>query len=297
MNFEDQLAQCLSSYAMDDLYIIGGIPPEKLSNAIQNFPIDARDTVLALIDSTLTGSCKKGMAFGLRGAYWKNDWTTKTQRTFMRWDELSAIDHMIGSKTFDITLGPGNLCNLSGSHVKPAQAANLLRQLISVYNDFNASEQQSQALIQVAPMVTITAESASHIQLSTPIPGIAKDRYAQGVSKAFAIIVCAEGELDDSQVDLAIQFLEADDDISNKASAIEAMTSLVEDLLSEYAKSRPLFKLKCSKMIAQIRDEIVGPPREHVRLMLSELVGQIKTLDNSIKKNDVGAKLLAALDG
>ena len=67
MSLEEQLGQCLRSYASDDLYVAGSIPPDKLSNATQYFPIDVRDVVFALLDTTVMGSCKHGMAFGMRG--------------------------------------------------------------------------------------------------------------------------------------------------------------------------------------------------------------------------------------
>ena len=199
MNLEDQLARSLNSFATDGLFVIGGIPHDKLCNAIQNFPIDPRDTVLALIDATVMGSCKKGMAFGLRGVYWKNDWTTKTQRNYMSWDELSSIKHLIGAKSFDVILGPGNACNLS-----------------------------------------------------------------------------------------------AEDNIADKAAAIESLTTVIEELRAEYAKSKPLFKLKCSKLIAQVRDEITGPSREHARVMLEGMLGETKDSADAANR-EVFDKLMAAL--
>jgi len=294
MNLEQQLTQCLRSYATDGLYIFGGIPPQKLANAIQNFPIDARDTVLALIDATVMGSCKKGMAFGLRGAYWKNDWTTQSQRSFLSWEELSRIKHLIGPKSFDVILGPGNACNLSGANVKPPQAANLLHQLIDVYNDFKAAGQPTTvapALVQTT-VIESTAPTLPSPAASLPAP----DRYATGLPKALAIMICADGELEDGEIELAVQFLEADEAIVDKAAALETLTNLIEDLRAEYAKSKPLFKLKCSKLIAQVRDEIVGLSREHARVMLEGLLGEAKYSADSANR-EVYDKLMAALAG
>lgn len=297
MNLEDQLARSLNSFATDGLFVIGGIPHDKLSNAIQNFPIDPLDTVLALIDATVMGSCKKGMAFGLRGVYWKNDWTTKTQRNYMSWDELSSIKHLIGAKSFDVILGPGNACNLSGAYVKPPQASNLLHQLIDVYNDFKAASQQQQT---AQPVVDVPAVQQTVVEQAVPaLPSPAAsspapDRYAQGLPKALAVMVCADGELEEGEIDLAVQFLEAEDNIADKAAAIESLTTVIEELRAEYAKSKPLFKLKCSKLIAQVRDEITGPSREHARVMLEGMLGETKDSADAANR-EVFDKLMAAL--
>lgn len=292
MNLQEQLSQCLNSYATDGLYTIGGIPAEKLTNAIQNFPIDARDTVLALIDATVMGSCKKGIAFGLRGAYWKNDWTTKTQRNFMTWDELSSIDHMISTNTFDLILGPGNACNLSGANVKPAQAANLLLQLIAVYDDFKQAENTQQPH---APVLAPTQPSpVATPAIAAPTTAPSQDLYQAGLIKAFAAMICADGVLDDAEIELAVQFLEADDAIQSKSAAMEDLTSLIESLHGEFEKSKPLFKLKCSKLVAQIREEITGPSREHAKVMISELFDQVRQSDTPDNK-EMHDKLIAAL--
>lgn len=295
MDIEQQLAQCLHNYATDGLYVLDGIPPKKLCNAIQHFPIDAREKVIALIDSTVMGSCKTGMAFGLRGVYWKNDWTTQTQRNFMTWEELSGCKHLIGPKFFDVIIGPGNVCNLSGSSVKPPLASNLLRQLIDVYIDF-ASYSQSGAQPE-AIIATNSSPTQIVLQPESIIHGgilEKSDRYSEGITKAFAIMICADGEIEESEVDLATQFIEADDEIVDKALALESLITLIEGLHAEHVKSKAIFKLKSSKMIAQVHDEIVGGARQHALVMLGELLDVTNGANNPVNR-DVYDRLVVAL--
>ena len=53
-------------------YVGKSIPADKEQNARKSYRIDADEEVIALIDATMLGSAKEGVAFGLKGIYWKN---------------------------------------------------------------------------------------------------------------------------------------------------------------------------------------------------------------------------------
>jgi len=53
-------------------YVGRSIPADKEQNARKSYKIDADEKVIALIDTTMLGSAKEGLAFGLKGIYWKN---------------------------------------------------------------------------------------------------------------------------------------------------------------------------------------------------------------------------------
>ena len=52
-------------------YIDGSIPEKKLKNAIEKYSIPYNESVIGLIDTTLMGSAKNGLALCLNGIYWR----------------------------------------------------------------------------------------------------------------------------------------------------------------------------------------------------------------------------------
>lgn len=70
-------------FRSSDFFVAGDIAPTKLRNAIEHYPVHSGETIIALVDATVFGSAKNGMALGHRGIYWKNDWTTDTAKNFL----------------------------------------------------------------------------------------------------------------------------------------------------------------------------------------------------------------------
>lgn len=128
MNFEDALA-IVNQCSAGDFYAHDRIPPKKLETAKSLYPVDPEDTPLALVDATVFGSAKCGMVIGLKGIYWKNDWTTPTEKNFLSWEELAPHASKLSSSFMTVKLAPGCEFNLSGSQMKSDQLIGLLRQL------------------------------------------------------------------------------------------------------------------------------------------------------------------------
>jgi hypothetical protein len=113
---QEQLLTIINNINSGSYYTYGNIPSNKLQAAIQTYPVDSLDTPLALIDTTVMGSAKSGMVIGLKGIYFRNDWTTKTVKNFISWDELSKSKIPIGDGAmYCILLLPGCEFNMSGS--------------------------------------------------------------------------------------------------------------------------------------------------------------------------------------
>ena len=85
----EKLLEVCTNYIGGGYYVDRAIPPKKLATAHEHFPIPDTERVVALIDSTVTGRGKAGLAICNGGIYWRNDWTTKTTRTFLSWDEFA----------------------------------------------------------------------------------------------------------------------------------------------------------------------------------------------------------------
>lgn len=82
------------------------IEPNRLQTVQEKFRIPADETVLMVYDNTLLGSNNIGFAIGQRGLYWKNDWTTETNRTFLKWADFA--DRSLQLEEFAIDLGRGD---------------------------------------------------------------------------------------------------------------------------------------------------------------------------------------------
>lgn len=131
MKLEDALA-IVNQCSADDFHKHDRIPPKKLETANALYPVDPADTPLALIDATIFGSAKCGMVIGLKGIYWKNDWTTPTKKNVLSWEELAPHADTLSSSFMTVKLAPGCEFNLSGSQMKSEQLIGLLRKLCEV---------------------------------------------------------------------------------------------------------------------------------------------------------------------
>lgn len=83
----DEFLAICAKYTGMGYYVIN-IPDHKLRNALVSFKIPDDETVIALIDCTLSGSCKDGLAICESGIYWHNSWVTRTNITYLSWDEF-----------------------------------------------------------------------------------------------------------------------------------------------------------------------------------------------------------------
>jgi hypothetical protein len=126
----ENLLSVLKKFESDHYWTLGSIPRKKLKN-VRRYPVDPTDEILAIIDTTVFGSAKCGMAFGLRGLYWNNDWTTETDRTFLSWDELQKSSENISViKNNNVFLAPYCSFDLSGCVVKPEDLIRLIQQCL-----------------------------------------------------------------------------------------------------------------------------------------------------------------------
>lgn len=78
----------------DDFFLGSAIPDKKLSNLSQECanagsPM-AGDEIIAIIDCTVFGSCKNGLAIGGRGVYTHNDSSDSLKNGFVSWSEFVA---------------------------------------------------------------------------------------------------------------------------------------------------------------------------------------------------------------
>jgi DNA uptake protein ComE-like DNA-binding protein len=87
-DFANMLTEICSRYSGASYYVDELIPQDKLENAKKYYPVPGGGKVIALIDATVMGSAKNGMAIGKRGISWHNGWGSETKNGSFRWKDM-----------------------------------------------------------------------------------------------------------------------------------------------------------------------------------------------------------------
>lgn len=103
-----------ANYSGSGYYVEELIPRRKLSNFRKKLLVPDSEHVIAFLDAALFGSGKVGLVISNSGIHWRNDWTTETQKNFLKWEEFTQVD-IKRNGSYDIELGLGNVFNMSGS--------------------------------------------------------------------------------------------------------------------------------------------------------------------------------------
>jgi hypothetical protein len=109
------------------LYVGERIPPKKLHNAVETFPVPSEEKVLGLLDCTVFGSNKNGLAICAEGLRWRNDWTTPTSRTAMTWEEFQKV--ALSAEEYAIVFAEDVKLNLAGGAFPKERLLGLLGEL------------------------------------------------------------------------------------------------------------------------------------------------------------------------
>nr|VFJ48462.1 MAG: Tellurite resistance protein TerB [Candidatus Kentron sp. FM]VFJ48712.1 MAG: Tellurite resistance protein TerB [Candidatus Kentron sp. FM]VFK08163.1 MAG: Tellurite resistance protein TerB [Candidatus Kentron sp. FM] len=100
-------------------------------------------------------------------------------------------------------------------------------------------------------------------------------RYAHGIATVCALLAMADGELEESEVEAASQFLMGVNEVQQyfgEADALELFSQLVNDLQSESTKGKAFFKMQTNKMIAQIKETVTRQDwRSNIMLIAKEM--------------------------
>lgn len=133
IDFEEIIDIC-ADYTGFGYYASDWIPANKLRNACASFPIPAWEKVAALVDATVFGSAKNGLAICSSGVYWHNDWTTAAGLGYLAWEDF-AVQPIRRSGRQDIEIGPGNVVDLSGCSFRKDVLIALLEEVQEYVND------------------------------------------------------------------------------------------------------------------------------------------------------------------
>ena len=123
------IEKAVAESGVADLYTGTSAPPKKLVNARATFPIPEGETIYALNDTTVFGSCKTGLAVTGWGLRWRNDAGHPTHVASMPWEAYAKIDEMPNVKGDVITFKPGAVFCNTGSNVAPMKIFWLVRDI------------------------------------------------------------------------------------------------------------------------------------------------------------------------
>ncbi|WP_202932799.1 hypothetical protein [Shewanella sp. SE1] len=126
---ETDVLEILQNFHSDGLFVAPNIPSKKAKNASACYGMPASVNIYAIVDSTVFGSAKNGLAFTSEGLFWKNDWTTTSAKNQMSWEELinTSQEHAVDGS--ELLLGQGCAFGMAGSGMKPAVLLKLLEKL------------------------------------------------------------------------------------------------------------------------------------------------------------------------
>lgn len=126
---ETDVLEILQNFHSDGLFVAPNIPSKKAKNAIACYGMPVSVNIYAIVDSTVFGSAKNGLAFTSEGLFWKNDWTTTSAKNHMSWEELinTSQEHAVDGS--ELLLGQDCAFGMAGSGMKPAVLLKLLEKL------------------------------------------------------------------------------------------------------------------------------------------------------------------------
>ncbi len=91
---------------------LNNISDKKKNTAIINYKIPNNEQMIALIDGTLLGNAKNGVAICTTGLYWSNPWMSKTNVTYISWEDYAKSDLKL--KDSEISVGDGAVISTIG---------------------------------------------------------------------------------------------------------------------------------------------------------------------------------------
>lgn len=128
MDFIEGLFDICNQYKNDSWYVGKAIPGKKLRNVMKEFPIPPNEKMIAVVDCTIFGSCKLGLAICSGGLYVNNDWSIDKKKGYLSWDEFTQANIRAAGK-YNVEITPVFILGMSGSVLKPDELVKILEHL------------------------------------------------------------------------------------------------------------------------------------------------------------------------
>lgn len=137
VGFNGEIEQLCAGFSFGDYYVAELIPSTKRANAMTNYAPPGGGEIIALVDATVFGSAKDGLAIGPHGISWHNNSATPTPITSLTWAQFASA-LLVGNGS-TLSIGEGKLW-LGGSQMKPEQLIEVLYALKRSLNNSRSSQ-------------------------------------------------------------------------------------------------------------------------------------------------------------
>ena len=280
MSPRGKLLSLLEDHQTDGFFVGDNIPERKLENALAHFPVDPTMQVLALIDCTIMGSCKCGMAITERGLIWKNDWTTRSSETSLTWDDFLARKHEIKLEKHDILFGKGSRLNMAGASMKKMDAFHLFIALIHlledledeiIYGSERSNTNESSDVNPASPKALLPISISSKNQ----------ELFEESLITALALMTIADGNIDEEEIDIVIEFIKEEESILDKEKALSEFEAQVGKFSEASRNSKAIFKLQSAKAIQGICKLTDRDMIDRLEIMLEGMVDVAGGIENT----------------
>lgn len=258
MTYSQKLISLLEDHMTKDFYVGENIPKHKLENAVEYFPIEKEVTIYGLIDSTVMGSNKLGLAITNYGLIWGNDWTITSTKSRLSWDELLSRKSKLAFEEYSITFGNDIRFGMAGSQMGRKDVLNLLLDLTNLLSDIgndlsygykNEINNAKHKAINSSPNKLTSPQSTSN----TKSIGSDYKIYETALILSLALMTLADGQIDDDEIELVSLFIEEEESINDNDNALSLYGEHIEKLENSRSKSNAMYKLQSAKMITLIR--------------------------------------------
>ncbi|MEJ8545769.1 hypothetical protein [Brevibacillus borstelensis] len=124
--FLSAVTKICMQYTKRKLYA-GTIPQKILNNVYAHYTVPREERVIAVLDFTLLGSGKDGVAITDSGLYWK----LLRERTFISWEELEGVEEIRPEGKWKVDLGRGMVFEIVGSPLSNEEMARFLQKVVN----------------------------------------------------------------------------------------------------------------------------------------------------------------------
>lgn len=248
------LINMLEEHQTNGFWVGNNIPKRKLDNAIAHFPINPRLTIFGLIDCTVMGSCKNGLAITDHGLIWKNDWTSSSSKSSFTWEELLETKDDIKIDKYDIDFGKNAKLNMAGSSMGKTDAFHLFHGIAELLSKLHAGivEDDKEDYIDINEATNQKQELPDKTK-SSSISTEEQKLYEESLISALALMTVADGEIDSDEIELVTAFVSEEESIKDEQKALSDFESHIDKLATSHAKSKAIFTLQSGKLIAGIK--------------------------------------------
>lgn len=120
MSLEEVIFDACMSRATQYFYVGENIPNRKLRNVWNEYSVGQDEVVYALVDSTVFGSAKEGVAITNKGIHINNSWTSDLRKGFIGWEDFLYSEFDYNEKFSSEAVWIDNLhIGMSGCSLKP----------------------------------------------------------------------------------------------------------------------------------------------------------------------------------